>query len=319
MTEMNAFLAPRAQIAPGDHPLEGSEERARRSLAVHSGLHRFWRFSRRRPIAARHDLSGEPRQQRRRAAWSRARRSARLLISTSPAATPRGPTITCHGRPIRSAVANLPPGALVGVVVEHVAAGGRQRGIELLADAVAVAASPGFMLMISDVERRDRLRPDDAVLVVARLDDRRDQARRADAVGAHRNEMLLAVRARAPWRLIGLEYLSPKWKMWPTSMPRADRRLVRRQSRPRPPRRASRRSPRRASSTCRRCRRSRHRRRNRRPRPAPAKSRKSRWQNTWLSPVSARMMNSWLRSPPIGPVSARIGIAFRPMRVKVRR
>ena len=24
------------------------------------------------------------------------------------------------------------------------------------------------------------------------------------------------------------------------------------------------------------------------------------------------MMNSWLRSPPIGPVSARIGIAFRP-------
>ena len=29
-------------------------------------------------------------------------------------------------------------------------------------------------------------------------------------------------------------------------------------------------------------------------------------------------MNSWLRSPPIGPVSARIGIAFSPMRAKVQ-
>src|SRR5580704_4467562 len=38
------------------------------------------------------------------------------------------------------------------------------------------------------------------------------------------------------------------------------------------------------------------------------------WQNTALSPVSASTMNSWLRSPPIGPVSARIGIAFRPAR-----
>ena len=28
---------------------------------------------------------------------------------------------------------------------------------------------------------------------------------------------------------------------------------------------------------------------------------------------------SWLRSPPIGPVSAAIGIAFKPMRAKVRR
>ena len=28
---------------------------------------------------------------------------------------------------------------------------------------------------------------------------------------------------------------------------------------------------------------------------------------------------SWLRSPPIGPVSARIGIAFNPIRAKVRK
>ena len=42
-------------------------------------------------------------------------------------------------------------------------------------------------------------------------------------------------------------------------------------------------------------------------------------QNTALSPVSASTMNSWLRSPPIGPVSARIGTALRPMRLNVFR
>ena len=34
--------------------------------------------------------------------------------------------------------------------------------------------------------------------------------------------------------------------------------------------------------------------------------------NIWLSPVSAKIINSWERSPPIGPVSAAIGIAFKP-------
>ena len=88
-------------------------------------------------------------------------------------------------------------------------------------------------------------------------------------------------------------------------MPRADTLLVCRQLRRRPPRRASRRSRHRARSICRRCacsaadvveidvarrhRRSRDNRCGRTPR-----SRRS----------TARMMNSWLRSPPIGPVSA---------------
>jgi hypothetical protein len=36
-------------------------------------------------------------------------------------------------------------------------------------------------------------------------------------------------------------------------------------------------------------------------------------------PVSARMMNSWERSPPMGPVSAAMGIARSPRRWKVRR
>ena len=43
------------------------------------------------------------------------------------------------------------------------------------------------------------------------------------------------------------------------------------------------------------------------------------WQNTPDSPVSAKMANSWLKSPPIGPVSARIGIAFNPIREKIRK
>ena len=34
---------------------------------------------------------------------------ARRLSSTVPAAIPRGPTMTCHGRPIRSIEPNLTP------------------------------------------------------------------------------------------------------------------------------------------------------------------------------------------------------------------
>ena len=137
----------------------------------------------------------------------------------------------------------------------------------------------------------------------------RDQPRRADAVGAAMDGMHPCRRARSPWRLIGFEYLSPKWKMWPTSMPRAETRsasaifadlrglvhLVGRRVGRRPlVDDAAILRRRRNSMLC-----ARH-----------GQARGNRvWQNTWLSPVSARMMNSWLRSPPIGPVSARIGIA----------
>ena len=37
---------------------------------------------------------------------------ARFLTSTWPSFSPRGPTISCHGRPIRSMPANLPPARL---------------------------------------------------------------------------------------------------------------------------------------------------------------------------------------------------------------
>ena len=44
------------------------------------------------------------------------------------------------------------------------------------------------------MERRHRLRPDHTGFVVARLNDRRDQTRRADTVGTHEDRRLLAVR-----------------------------------------------------------------------------------------------------------------------------
>ena len=53
--------------------------------------------------------------------------------------------------------------------------------------------------------------------------------------------------------------------------------------------------------------------------PGAGISTKALSQNTALSPVSARTMNSCERSPPIGPVSARIGTALSPMRLNVFR
>ena len=131
------------------------------------------------------------------------------MTSTLPSASPRGPTSTCQGTPIRSAVANLAPGPLVEVVIEHVDALGRQRAVELLAGGVGVGAA---LLEIEDrdLERRHRLRPFDAGLVVERLDDRADQARHADAVGAAVDRTLDAVRARVTTAFIGTEYLVPK-------------------------------------------------------------------------------------------------------------
>ena len=65
-----------------------------------------------------------------------------------------------------------------------------------------------------------RLRPDDAGIVMRGLDDGADEPRHADAIGAHlhRDES-----AAGPCTLqsIASEYLVPKKKMCPTSMPRA--------------------------------------------------------------------------------------------------
>ena len=136
---------------------------------------------------------------------------------------------------------------LVGVVVEHVLAGSDECCIEFAADAVAFGVAD-LHVDQADVERRDRFRPDDAVVVMAGLDDRSDQPRRANAVGAHRDEMILAV---GPGHL-GAHRL----RVFVAEMEDvADLDAARRDTvalgdrRPTPPRHASRRLRHRASST----------------------------------------------------------------------
>ena len=99
----------------------------------------------------------------------------RSLTSTSPLFRPFGPTISWNGRPIRSMVANLPPGALVGVVVEHRDAGLLELAVEVGARRVGILVAR-LEVDQPHLERRHRHRPDDARLVVAGLDDGRRQA-----------------------------------------------------------------------------------------------------------------------------------------------
>ena len=88
------LLAPRAKVAPGDKPLEGRERPRACGLRCGGVVHR-----------------GAPNRAATSAIGSVWRSPVlRFLISASPAAAPRGPMMTCQGRPIRSAVANLPPG-----------------------------------------------------------------------------------------------------------------------------------------------------------------------------------------------------------------
>ena len=84
--------------------------------------------------------------------------------------------------------------ALVAVVVEHAEAGRLQGGLDLAAGGVGGGIA-GLEVDQRHVEGRHRVRPDDAGLVVARLDDRRHEAARADAVGAHMDRALDAVGA----------------------------------------------------------------------------------------------------------------------------
>ena len=106
---------------------------------------------------------------------------ARRFSSTFPAAAPRGPTMICHGCPIRSASANLAPARSSR---SSYSASRAKLRIQRLAQRVAgrIAAS---QVQDRRLERRDAVRPDDAGIVVAGLDHRADQARHADAVAAH--------------------------------------------------------------------------------------------------------------------------------------
>src|SRR5690606_27795170 len=84
--------------------------------------------------------------------------------------------------------------ALIGVVVEHLAARFLIARQQLLAGRIA-AGVPRLHIDQHDVEGCDRLRPDDAVVVVAGLDDRRYEPGRTDAVRTARHIVFLAVGA----------------------------------------------------------------------------------------------------------------------------
>src|SRR5689334_25291385 len=100
------------------------------------------------------------------------------------------------------------PRPLVRVVVEYVYTLGRQVPIELLAGCVSIAAA---LLEVEDrhPERCDRLRPFDPGIVVEGFDNRADEARDADAVGAAMDRPLGAVRA-GHGRLHGHGVLGPE-------------------------------------------------------------------------------------------------------------
>ena len=74
-----SFFAPRPQVAQGDHALESVEDHAVSRASADSA-----EISSRAPLA-------------------------RFLNSTTPFFTPRGPTTTCQGIPIRSMSANFAP------------------------------------------------------------------------------------------------------------------------------------------------------------------------------------------------------------------
>src|SRR6185312_7449633 len=73
----------------------------------------------------------------------------------------------------------------IAVVVEHFDAGGVELGVQLVGDFANT-----FRLLGSDgnehhMEGRDRLRPDDAALIVILFNRRRHDARHTDAIAAH--------------------------------------------------------------------------------------------------------------------------------------
>ena len=156
-----------AQIAAGDGAFEGTE-------------HALLALPRAGAFAA---IPASPSEHSRASSGDTSVRSpvARRFSSTLPAAAPRGPTMICHGCPIRSASANLAPAR--SSRSSYSAARAKLR-VQRLAHRVARRiAAP----QVEDrrLERRDAVRPDDACIVVAGLDHRADQARYADAVAAH--------------------------------------------------------------------------------------------------------------------------------------
>ena len=85
------------------------------------------------------------------------------------------------------------PGALVAVVEERVDARLRELGVELFRGGAHRFASPESHRDQGHRERRHRIGPDDAALVVVLFDGGSDHARDADAVAAHLHRARLAL------------------------------------------------------------------------------------------------------------------------------
>ena len=90
-------------------------------------------------------------------------------------------------------VGELDAGPRVAIVEQHVEPGCRQLGVQGLSHLLHAG---GLLHVDRDqrhVERRDRLRPDDAALVVVLFDGGRHDARHADAVTTHGHHHRLAL------------------------------------------------------------------------------------------------------------------------------
>src|SRR5262245_18136174 len=97
------------------------------------------------------------------------------------------------GQPDQVHVGELGAGALIALVVEWIQASRLELGIEIFAGFGASSVG-GFQVDQPHAERRDRRWPNDTGIVMARLDDGANQTGHADAVRAHMDGHLPAIR-----------------------------------------------------------------------------------------------------------------------------
>ena len=195
-------LAPaRTQIAAGKHPFEpgerpgaGRKRRPRlrclghRALLLRPAVSRF-------TAASTLIVSRSP--------------VARRLTSTSPCSSPFGPDDDLPGQADQVHRGELGAGALVEVIVEHRNSGFRKALVQRLAGRIDRRVA-GLEVDQADLEGRHAVRPDDAGIVVARLDDRRRPGATRRCRRSRRGSAARRRPARRPTAFIGTEYLVPK-------------------------------------------------------------------------------------------------------------
>jgi len=124
------------------------------------------------------------------------------------------------GKPARSASLNFHAGAFIAVVQNHFHAARHQLGVKFFSQLHRLVVRVNVQRRDANLVRRDTQRPDDAVLVVALLDDRLQRARDADAVTAHHTRLAIARLVEEQRVGIFSLYFVPSLKTWPTSIAR---------------------------------------------------------------------------------------------------